>query len=153
MLTKNILITIQARLRGTITGVDSENIYITPDINYIPIHVTLPCIGIKDGGITWNVKLSDTNGKKTSIYKITIGVYSDLIRDENASMGDDSLGELGTLETCKNIIDAIDNLIPDGCYESYTTSVSPTETFDGEGDRIHRQQISHELLALEFRGK
>jgi len=145
MLTKEIL--------KELTEIRHENIYITPDENYIPIHVTLPCIGIKDGGLTWNVNLADTNGRKTSIYKLIIVVYSDLIRDETASMGDDSLDELGTLETCKNIINAIDGMLPEGCYEAYTTGVSPTETFGGEGDRIHRQQISHELLALEFRGK
>jgi len=153
MLTQAILEAVKARLQAQITDMRRENIYITSDENYIPAEVSPPCIGIRENGVEWAYVPNDRSGRKRGKYNLIIVVYSGLIRDETGIIGDESVGETGVLGTCSDVIDALDAYLPaDGCTESVTNGVNPADTFDdGDGNRLVRQRINHEIASIETR--
>ena len=153
MLAQAILEAVKSRMQAEIADVRQENIYITSDENYIPDAVSPPCIGIRENGVSWSYVPNDRGGRMRGEYSLMIVVYSDLIRDEMAVTGDESINEKGVLETCKNVVSALDGYCPvDGCIDSVITNITPAESFDdGTNIRLCRQKVMQEITALETR--
>lgn len=136
---RSLLQSIKARLTGRLTWMKPGNIFVTPDAEYIPASVRPPCIGIKDGNISRDPE-PGTGTYRKEVCEVQIIIWSDLLRDEAAILGDTVLGEKGLAETAAEIDAALDRyLAAEPVLEAFCSTEKGTEQYSDGNNTIQRK--------------
>ncbi len=89
-----------------VNGVRTGDIYITPDTNFIPQGVSMPCINIKDGKVKRVYGASDS--KDLTMY-VRLTIWVKLTAKEAALVGSDKSGRQGIFDIDKRLTTILEN--------------------------------------------
>lgn len=106
---KATLTAIKAALQGaaSLDYFRDDDIFITPDADYVPRQVKMPCIGIKDGAIRYDLDY----GADVKQMDVEIAVFAEILRNEQSSIIGDGTRK-GILEIADDVIGVLnDNLL------------------------------------------
>ena len=147
---KELLSAIKTQLQTDLTYIRDRDIYVTPHENYIPNAVKLPCVGIKDGGISrtelpggmWEVALS-----------VKLIAYVQLAKEEASIMGDTASSKKGVLDIVDDIHLSLDEdlLGISGMIEAYSPAEAESEMFGDDDDAVQRKIVTYQYVKEEDR--
>lgn len=106
---KATLTAIKAALQGAagLSYIRDNDIFITPDTDYVPRQTKMPCIGIKDGAIRYDLDY----GADVKTMEVEIAVFAEILRDEGSSIIGDGTRK-GILEIAEDVISILnENLL------------------------------------------
>jgi len=103
---KATLTYILSALQGaaTLSYIRDNDIFITPDVDYVPRQTKMPCIGVKDGAIRYDL---DSEGALSNM-GVSIAVFAEIHRDEESSIVGDGISK-GVLEIAEDVADVLHN--------------------------------------------
>lgn len=132
---------IQTQLRADIDYVRDPDVYITPDVDYLPENVRPPCIGIKDGDIS---RKEEFGGKMTYKMAVTIVACVSLTKEEAAIIGDSS--REGVITLSNDIQASLDEntLGITGMQTAFSPSESGSHPFGDKNLMMQRKLIEFE---------
>jgi hypothetical protein len=98
---KATLQAVQTALRdaAALDYVRDSDIHITPDVDYVPSSVRMPCIGVKDGKTVFEECVGDVTHAK---FVVRLAVFQEILREEASIVGD-GLSRKGILEIAADI--------------------------------------------------
>ncbi len=99
-----LLLSIQRHLRGQMADFRASDIYITPDLQYLPQGVKMPCIGIKDGKVEHKYLAA---GEKEYVLFVRLIVFLELTKRREAIVGGNF--SLGILQITRQLTDLLEN--------------------------------------------
>ena len=141
---KSLLKNIKTRLTSKLEWMKPDCIFITPDAEYIPASVRPPCIGIKDGDIRRTPEPGTGTFRRES-REVHIIIWSDLIREETAIIGDSVLGEKGLAEAAEEVDAALDGYLADETVgDAWCKLEKGTEQFSDGHNIIQRKILTFE---------
>lgn len=145
-----LLNTIKQTLQSGLSDIRDVDIYITPDINYIPGSVRVPCIGIKDGSIR---RTEIPCGMFEKTLHADIVIYVQILKDEAGIVGIEATGQKGILEIADDVHEILDeNLLSiDGMIAAYSPFEEPLEMFGDKRNAVLRKVITYEYVKEEVR--
>ena len=97
-----LLLAVKQELQEKITGFRKSDIYITPDLAFIPKGVKMPCVGIKDGKTKHTYGMSHSKDFEMAVRLVML---VDLTKKEAALVDT----KKGILQINKKIIAALEN--------------------------------------------
>ena len=127
-----------------VNGVRKGNIYITPDPNFIPQGVSMPCINIKDGKIKREYGAS--NSKNLTMY-VRLTTLIKLTAKEAALVGSDKSGRQGILDINMQLITLLENntLNIAGLEEAVVDEIKESRFYRG------KRNVSYQIKELVMR--
>lgn len=143
---KELLIAIKSELQTSLaTDVRSGDIFITPDLSFIPSKAMKPCVGIKDGKIG-REELAG-NMLELTLY-VSLAVYVQLFKEEAGIVGDTSTNQKGVLELTGVAVAALDaNLLSiTGMQSAFAESESGSGLFSPDGQVM----LSRKIINLKY---
>jgi len=100
---KALLTAIKSELPNNLAWVRAGDVYITPDVDFIPPGTRYPCIGIKDG----TIRRRELPGNMLEVtLTVTLAVYVQLLKPEASIMGDGN--KPGVLDAAADIHGVLD---------------------------------------------
>jgi len=105
MQTKALLLAIKARLIEALAAyVRPSDVFIAPDPGFLPKGYRFPCVGIKDGPVTFAERPSETEER---VHQVGLMVWASINKAEATLVGDEAAGFRGILEITGDVIAAL----------------------------------------------
>jgi hypothetical protein len=147
---KALLIAIQTALKGGLSYVRDDDIFITPHENYIPHAVRPTCVGLKDGPIK---RIELAGGMMEYIMDVQVVLWVDLLKEEASIIGDAAAGEKGVLEVGDDVHVLLDeNLLGiTGMIAAYSPAETGSELFGDDSKTMQRKIITYRYTKQEVR--
>lgn len=147
---KELLTAIKAQLQTDLTYIRDLDIYVTPHANYIPNATRLPCVGIKDGGISRNELPGGMWGVTLTVKLV---VYVQLAKEEASIMGDTASSKKGVLDIVDDIHTTLDENLLDitDMQEAFSSAESESEMFGDDEDAVQRKIVTYQYVKEEDR--
>lgn len=151
---KELLEAIKTQLQddGSLNYIDDINIFITPDVDIIPVSATFPAVGLKDGPIDHLVEEAE-NWEVT--LRVDIVLLQLLKAGETPLMGQDNPDPriYGLLEMRDDIHNSLNDnkLSITGMELAYPVKETESETVGYEDLVLQRKIITYEYIKLEER--
>lgn len=143
---KSIITKIKARLQSQISYVKDSDVYITEDERLLRNQGNYPAIGIKDGGITYNLPAVDT---EDDTLNVTVCGYVRLYKPEAAIIGDVSTNRKGVLDLLADIKAALtDYNLDDSVDLALPESETASELLIDERTAIIKKTLTMRYLRL-----
>jgi hypothetical protein len=103
---KALLTAIKTQLKTSLTYVRDLDIYITPDLDYIPEAVKFPAVAIEDGDVD---SPNSMGASWVETLNVRIAAYVQLLKPEASVMGDTSTSSKGVLDMEIDILTALND--------------------------------------------
>ena len=134
-----ILTAIKTALQSAIAAVPDGDIIVVPSIDYIPNGTSLPCITIKDGGITNRALMGGCVEQEMVVY---VSPWVEMVNDETSLTGATSV--VGLLDLIDDIESALNNNLLDitGLQSAWCESSAPSELFGDDREALQRKTIT-----------
>lgn len=99
---RELLTAVQARVREALDYVRDTDVFVTPDVDFIPHGVRLPAVAIKDGPVQVREQIA---GLEERVMRVGLVVWVDLADPEATVMG--ASAERGVLAVAADVVDAL----------------------------------------------
>lgn len=140
---KALLKAVQAALRAGMSEIRAGDVFITPHEAFLPKGMSMPCLGIKDGGVS---RRELTGGAVGEVLEVVVIVFTSLRKDHEAVILGDSK-EKGVLDLADEVRGILDrNLLGlPGMEYAWCAQDQASEMFEDESRAIQRK-----LLAFQY---
>lgn len=140
---KALLKAVQAALKAGMSGIRKGDVFITPHEAFLPRSQNMPCLGIKDGGVS---RRELTGGAVEENLEVVVIVFTSLRKEHEAVILGDSK-EKGVLDLADAVRGILDRNLLDlpGMEYAWCAQESGSEMFEDESRAIQRK-----LLAFQY---
>lgn len=148
---KTLVLAVQSQIQASLAYVRDGDVYITPNLNLIPVDVRFPCVGIKDGPVQ-RVALA---GSMVSVTRtVRLAACVEILKDEASLIGDAATGDKGALEIVDDLHAALDEelLGLTGCISARFDPQEPeSEIYSTDQSMIVKKRVNYHYTYEEAR--